>query len=98
MQNSNESPQSVQRELDALGAVRDELRVRLHLAKAEARDEWNKLERTFELVGNKAKLVGAHSKDTAKEVGKTARELIEELKNGYRNIRSQIEESSRRNA
>jgi CBS domain-containing protein len=37
----------IQREIDELRRVRDELKVRMHLAKAEAKDRWNELEHQF---------------------------------------------------
>ena len=36
------------RELDALATLRDELKVKAHLAKADVKDEWNRLESRFQ--------------------------------------------------
>ncbi|HEX2675857.1 MAG TPA: hypothetical protein VHM19_04440 [Polyangiales bacterium] len=94
MNESNEQQNSLKRELDALTELRDALRVRLHLAKADVRDEWQKLEKSWSLVENEAKRVGAHSKGSASEIGRTVGDLVKELQAGYRHVRSQLEESS----
>jgi hypothetical protein len=44
MNSTTELKQNIHGRLDQLRALRDDVRVRLHLAGMEARDEWNKLE------------------------------------------------------
>jgi len=66
---------------------RDELRLKLHLARAEVRDEWQKLEPRFEhlvaRVGDVAESAGEASRDVGTAVGL----LGEELRRGYARIR-----------
>jgi len=66
---------------------RDELQVRLHLAKAEAKDQWSELEQKWQ--GIEAKLPSVK-----REVGSAAENIVaalklaaEEVERGYANIR-----------
>jgi CBS domain-containing protein len=80
----------VEGELDELRRVRDELRVRLHLAKAEAKDLWDHLERRFGELETHAKRVVARSEAPIHDMGDAARRLVDELRKGYRELRDQL--------
>ena len=69
---------------------RDELKLQLHLAKAEARDEWHHLEQKWETLHERASLVGEAASETSKEVGAATSMLAEELKRGYERLREAI--------
>lgn len=73
--------------LDELATQRDELRVRMHLAKNEAKDEWERLEHAFADLTVRAKGVGREAERTAGEVGAALRLAAEELKRGYARVR-----------
>ena len=83
---------AVQRELEALTRARDELRVRIHLAKADARDEWKKLESTWQRVQEEFRRASEHGKSPVREMGTALRTLIDELKQSYARIREQLKE------
>ncbi len=78
----------LQKLLEDLKTQRDELRVRLHLAKAEAKDEWERLEHTWEHVRGRMEVVGHEAGKTAKDVGAALRLAAEELRNGYQRVRT----------
>jgi predicted nucleic acid-binding Zn-ribbon protein len=90
MPTSNDVAETIKEELETLAALRDELRVQLSLAKADALDEWHRLEKSWQQIENEVKRVGAHSKGPAKEIGTAARDLIKELRDGYNRIRAQL--------
>ncbi|UVT15750.1 MAG: hypothetical protein H8K04_18425 [Nitrospira sp.] len=76
--------------VEYLKQQRDELQVQLHLAKADAKDEWARLEKQWEEI--KPKLEGARE-----EAGKTAESVstalglaIEELKKGYERLKGRL--------
>jgi DNA repair exonuclease SbcCD ATPase subunit len=70
--------------------ARDELRVQMHLAKADARDEWESLESKWgEFQQNLDKVEDA-AEDAAEDVGKALSVLGEELKSGYERIRKAL--------
>ena len=74
-------------ELDDLRRVRDELRVQIHLGKAEAKAQWDELEKRFQQLESRAKLVRDESAETLDDIGDAARGLVDEIKRGYRHLR-----------
>ena len=69
---------------------RDELRVQIHLAKAEAKDEWEELERKWEVVENKLATLKKETKDASKDIGAALGVLSEEIANAYKRIRKKL--------
>ena len=80
---TSEKPKGKQ-ELDQivgqLRTIRDEIRVRLHLANEEAKNAWNKLEPTLGEIEQKMGEVTAETKAKAKELLKRLSELRDRLK------------------
>ena len=72
---------------DALLQQRDELRVKLHLAKADARDEWEELERKWADVQSKLEQAKKVAGESSEGVEAAAKLLGEELLKGYERIR-----------
>ena len=60
---------------------RDELRLQMHLASKEAKDEWDELEEKMEEFSDKAKL-----DETGQGVGKALGQLGHEIKLGYERL------------
>lgn len=78
-------------EFDTLAMLRDELRLQMHLAKTELRDEWNiRLEPTFRLLKTKLDRVEQASAETLEEMRPTLKALIDELRVGYDRIRKSL--------
>ncbi len=73
--------------VDNVKQQRDDLRVRLHLAKAEAKDEWERLEAKWEHVRGKMGVLGREAGKTAQDVGAALRLAVEELQRGYEQVR-----------
>lgn len=71
--------------VDDLKQTRDELRVKMHLASMEAKEQWDALEAKWEKFAARARL-----EDTAGEVGDAMRALGEELRMGYERIRAAL--------
>jgi hypothetical protein len=80
---TSEKPKGKQ-ELDQivgqLRTIRDEIRVRLHLANEEAKKAWNKLEPTLGEIEQKMGQVTAETKAKAQELLKRLSELRDRLK------------------
>lgn len=76
------------RVLDELRTQRDELKVKLHLAKAEARDEWEKAEKKWEHLRAKLDVVGREAADTGSNVLAATKLVAREIKDGYDRIRT----------
>jgi len=72
--------------INDLKQERDELRVKLQLAKMEAGDEWKKLEAKLVKLEAKAKELGSATADASQDVGAAAKLLGEEIRNGFKKI------------
>jgi hypothetical protein len=66
---------------------RDELRLKLHLAKEDLGDEWDKLEASLAKLESKAKHVGGATLEASSDVGAAAKLLAEEIQKGFTKIR-----------
>jgi CBS domain-containing membrane protein len=75
-------------EFEGLRRARDELRVQAHLGAAEARDLWEGLEAKFREAEAKVKLVLREAEHPAEDVAEAARELLREIREGYRRLRN----------
>jgi uncharacterized coiled-coil DUF342 family protein len=80
--------------LEELRQKRDELRVQLHLASKEAKDEWDELEEKMEEFSSKAKQLAdeAGLRETGQGLGKALGQLGNEIKLGYERIRKAVRE------
>ena len=77
-------------EFDELRRLRDELKVRMHLGKADARDLWERLEKRYAEVESQLKRMAHRSEAPLHEMGDAARKLLDELRAGYRDLRKQL--------
>jgi predicted nucleic acid-binding Zn-ribbon protein len=84
---------ALQHELARLAEVRDELKVQLKLGRAEAGEEWNKLEEKWLGVQEEIKRVAEQSREPLKEISQGVRNLLSELEHGYERIRTQLRAS-----
>ncbi len=73
---------------------RDELRVKLHLASKDAKDEFAALESRLDALRARVMSTGSEAKDTAGElggvVGNTARKVASDVRDGYRKLRETL--------
>jgi len=76
--------------LDDLKQQRDEINVKLHLAKAEVRDEWDTLETKWEDVKGKMITVNEAASQTKESVAAAAGLLVDEIKQGYERIKKAL--------
>jgi hypothetical protein len=80
--------------LTTLEQERDELRLQLHLASRDARDEFGALEARLDALRERMASGGAEARDVASEVGDvvgdTARKVADDLREGYRKLREQM--------
>ncbi len=72
--------------LDKLKQQRDELNLKMHLAKAEAHDEWGIAEQKWERLKGKSGLLANEAGESAKEIGEAAKLVAEEIKHRYDRI------------
>jgi CBS domain-containing protein len=80
----------IEREVEGLRRVRDELRVQMHLGRAEARDLFEGLEQRWHELETRLERVAGEARRPMQEAGGAVRRLIDELKDGYRKIRDSL--------
>lgn len=71
---------------------RDELRVQIHLAKAELKDEYEKLEPEFKKAQAKFEELADEAEDKAQELGHAFSVIAEEMAGTYRRIKGRLSE------
>jgi hypothetical protein len=74
-------------ELDKLRATRDELRLQIHLGAADARDRFEKLEKSWHSMESHVKSLGTATQDDRKRIDEAARALAREIAEGYRHLK-----------
>jgi hypothetical protein len=79
--------EELNRLVDELKTQRDELAVKLHLARADARDEWAALEKKWDRLRGRAEVVGHEAGKAADDVEAAAKLVVDEIKKGYERIR-----------
>ena len=85
-----DAKEKITKAAEQLKQHRDELRLKLHLAKADAKDEWASLEKEWEEMKPKLDAVCQEAGKTAESVGAALGLAIEELKNGYERLRNRL--------
>lgn len=76
--------------LERLRTERDELRVKAHLARAEAAEEWEKLEDKWQELESRAKAARREAREASGDVSSALESLGEELSRAYRRVRNQL--------
>ncbi len=80
--------------IEELKQKRDELRVQIHLASKEIKDEWEDLEQKMEELSGKTRQFSddAKLKETGEGIGDALGQLGSELKRGYQRIRDALQD------
>ncbi|MEM9555187.1 MAG: hypothetical protein AAGC60_13110 [Acidobacteriota bacterium] len=74
----------------ALEQLRDELKLKVHLGKAEARDSWRELEDKWRELQRHRHDIETAGATSAAGVKSAAQNLIHELSDGYERIRNAL--------
>lgn len=85
-----EVPEQITKALEHLKQQRDELHVQLHLVKADAKDEWARLESRWDEIKPKLEAAREEVGKTTESVGAALGLAIDELKKGYERLRSRL--------
>jgi hypothetical protein len=73
-----------------LDTERGKLELQLHLLSMDAKQEWSELEKRFEEFKTKASAVAEVTEESAGDVGEALKLVAEELREGYKKIRSSM--------
>ncbi len=82
--------EKIEEELESLRRTRDELRVQVHLAKADAKDRFEALEKKFSEAESKVKFIAREAKEPLQDVKDAARQLLREIRSGYKHIKDAL--------
>ena len=85
-----ESIHDIEALMEGLKQQRDAIKVQLHLGKAEAKQEWEEMEKKLEHLRAKVKVVGDETQEASRDVLEAAKLLAEEIKRGYDRIRKKL--------
>lgn len=77
-------------ELEPLRTARDELRVRVHLGKAEIRDRWETLEKSWNHAEAKLNAIRKGTEESRAEIAEAVRLVAEEIRDGYEQLRKHL--------
>ena len=69
--------------VESLKQQKDEIKLQIHLARAEARDEWPELEKKFDDFKIKADSLRKEAGETTGDVTEAAKLVGEEIKHGF---------------
>lgn len=75
-----------------LAKLRDQLKLQIHLGKAEARDHWEELESKWTHLQSKIPELQAASKESKREIGQAVKDLVAELVDSYRRLRDVLKD------
>jgi len=78
--------------IEDLKRQRDEIRVQMHLAKAEAKEEFSKLEERWEDLQKRIKSAGNEAVNAGKEVKNAVGIVAEELVEAYKRVKKKLNE------
>ncbi len=70
----------------------DEIRVQMHLAKAELKDEWKKAEEKLEELQTKFNALKKDTRESSKEVGNALGILADETATAFKKIKQRLKE------
>jgi hypothetical protein len=74
-------------EIKSLGQLRDELRLKAHLLRADLRAEMDRLETEWQRLNREIEPVKDAAAESAKELGASTKQLLKSLRHGYERIR-----------
>lgn len=77
----------INEEVEVLQQARDEIRVQLHLAAADARDVWDTLEKKWEHLESRLERVSQTTREASEDVEEAVKGLVGEIRSGYKRIR-----------
>lgn len=82
-----ESRERLKEVLQRLERERDELKLKVGLAKLEAREEWGELEEKIERLRGRMKVVGSEAREASGDVATALDALADEVREGIARIR-----------
>ncbi len=83
----------LQKKWESLKTQRDELRVQVHLAKSEIKDEWEDLEAEWVKAESKLELLKSEVEEKARDVNEALHIVSDELADAYHKIKDRLKDN-----
>lgn len=80
----------LQKLMQQLEQERDEIKMKFGLAKLEAREEWQQLEKKMDGLRGRMKVVGDEAKEASGDVGAAFDVVADEIKDGFERLKKLI--------
>lgn len=87
---ADERKEGLAKEFESLRTLRDEVRLQLHLGRAEARERFEKLEERWQHLEGRMKVVARASREELAEIGQALRLVLDEVREGYAHIKKRL--------
>lgn len=84
------SKEKIDEILQELARRRDEIALKLHLGKAEAKEEWEKLEKKWQAAKAQSKTLAGVVGESAQNVAAALELTLGELKKGYERVKKML--------
>jgi prefoldin subunit 5 len=78
-------------ELEALATIRDELKLKAHLARKDVQDEIERLETKYQRIDEEVQRAKSHAKVEVSRIGEDVKALLVDLKQGYAAVRRRLD-------
>ncbi len=86
----SETSEKLEKLVATIKTQRDEIRLQLHLLKAEAKEEWDDLEGKWHHLEPKLKQLRDGAIESGDEIGAATSQLAEEIGHAYRRLRDAL--------
>lgn len=83
-----ELPDWLSKETEVLKRMRDEAKLKLHLARAEARDAFEGIEKQWQHLEGKLEQIRREARSDLGEIVEAAKLLTEQIREGYHNLKT----------
>lgn len=87
---SQKAKEEIERLIEELKQERDEMILKVHLMKADAKDEWQKVDKEWEHFKAKSAAVGREAKDASEDVTAALKLLGEEILQSFIRIKKSL--------
>lgn len=81
-------PEWLSKEIQGLRQLRDEAKVQLHLAKADAKEAFEGVERHWQNLEGKLEMLRRETRGDLGEIGEAAKLLAQQIRDGYRHLKT----------
>jgi cell fate (sporulation/competence/biofilm development) regulator YmcA (YheA/YmcA/DUF963 family) len=83
-----EIPDWLAKEMESLRRLRDEAKLQLHLGKADAQEAFQEVEKRWQHLEARLKVIREETRGDLAEIGEAAKLLTRQIRDGYRHLKT----------